>query len=209
MQNLKNEAGNLLPKVFTFNPANAPIRVQVINQEPYFVAKDICDALDIKDTEVSMRKLDDDERLMRKVYASGQNRDMWLVNESGLYNLIFRSNKPEARVFRKWVTSEVLPAIRKTGSYEISKPAMGRPRRGELINADILNLLWLIGESLHHGDQKEVAIELGVSVQSISRVLNGYQRSNRILSALYSRAKKKQRVFYVVQPAGSYGSAAC
>ena len=119
MLNQKNEAGNLLPKVFTFNPSNAPIRVQVINQNPYFIAKDVCGALDLKDTEVSLRKLEDDEKLMRKLYVSGQNRDVWLVNESGLYNLIFRSNKQEAKAFRKWVTSEVLPSLRRTGAYAV------------------------------------------------------------------------------------------
>lgn len=119
MQNQKNEAGNLLPKVFTFNPSNAPIRVQVINQNPFFIAKDVCEALDLKDTEVSLRKLEDDEKLMRKLYVSGQNRDMWLINESGLYNLIFRSNKQEAKAFRKWVTGEVLPSLRRTGTYAV------------------------------------------------------------------------------------------
>lgn len=74
--------------------------------------------LQIKDTEVSLRKLDDDEKLTRKLYVSGQQRDVWIINESGLYNLIFRSNKPEAKAFRKWVTSEVLPQIRATGQYK-------------------------------------------------------------------------------------------
>jgi len=119
MQDLKKKDGNLPPKVFTFNPSNAPIRVQVINQNPYFIAKDVCGALDLKDTEVSLRKLEDDEKLMRKLYVSGQNRDVWLVNESGLYNLIFRSNKQEAKAFRKWVTSEVLPSLRRTGAYAV------------------------------------------------------------------------------------------
>lgn len=115
----QEKAGNLLPKVFTFNPSNAPIRVQVINQNPFFIAKDVCEALDLKDTEVSLRKLEDDEKLMRKLYVSGQNRDMWLINESGLYNLIFRSNKQEAKAFRKWVTGEVLPSLRRTGTYAV------------------------------------------------------------------------------------------
>jgi prophage antirepressor-like protein len=94
------------------------IRTQKIKQEPWFLAKDICDALELPKPEASIRKLDDDEKLMRKIFASGQNRNYWFVNESGLYNLIFRSNKPEAKAFRKWVTSEVLPSIRRTGSYQ-------------------------------------------------------------------------------------------
>lgn len=100
------------------HPQFGEIRTQSVSDEPWFCAKDICDALNFKaTTDVMLRKLDDDEKLTRKIYASGQNRDMLFVNESGLYNLIFRSNKPEAKAFRKWVTGEVLPAIRRTGSY--------------------------------------------------------------------------------------------
>ena len=93
------------------------IQTQTIKNEPWFCASDVCRALEFPSPEASLRKLDDDEKLMRKVFASGQNRNLWFVNESGLYNLIFRSNKPEAKTFRKWVTGEVLPAIRRTGSY--------------------------------------------------------------------------------------------
>lgn len=95
------------------------VRVITIDDQPYFLAIDICKTLGITRSEVALRKLDDDEKLMRKVYASGQERDMWLVNESGMYAMIMRSNKPEAKAFRKWVTSVVLPALRKQGSYTV------------------------------------------------------------------------------------------
>ncbi len=67
---------------------------------------------------MSVAKLDDDEKLVQKLFVSGQNRDMIIINESGLYTLIMRSNKPEAKRFRKWVTSEVLPSINRTGMYD-------------------------------------------------------------------------------------------
>ncbi|MBQ8692488.1 MAG: Bro-N domain-containing protein, partial [Synergistaceae bacterium] len=67
------------------------------------------------------RNLDEDEKLVQKFFVAGQNRDVITINESGLYALIMRSNKPEAKKFRKWVTSEVLPEIRRTG-------LSGRPR---------------------------------------------------------------------------------
>ena len=103
------------------HPQFGHIRTENVSNEPWFCASDVCKALDLTaTTDVAMRKLDDDEKLTRKVYGSGQNRIMWFVNESGLYNLIFRSNKPEAKAFRKWVTGEVLPAIRRTGSYNPS-----------------------------------------------------------------------------------------
>ena len=117
------------------HPDFGQIRTEIEDNEPLFCSIDICRALELTDTEVAMRKLDDDEKLMRKVYGSGQNRDMWFVNESGLYNLIFRSNKPSAKAFRKWVTGEVLPSLRKTGGYHV-EPRYGQMMltRGELQN---------------------------------------------------------------------------
>lgn len=92
------------------------------NGEPLWVAKDVCDILGYsKDLNSVVSKLDEDEKLIRKISVSGQNRDMICITESGLYNLIFRSNKPEAKTFTKWVTSEVLPSIRKTGSYQVQQ----------------------------------------------------------------------------------------
>ena len=185
---------------FTFNPSNQPVRVETIGGEPWFVAKDVCDALSIGNITDTMNRLDDDEKLTSILSNSGQGRQMWLVNESGLYNLIFQSRKAEAKAFRKWVTAEVLPTIRKTGRYELRKPKEGcaqkrRARRGELINAEVLNLLWLIGESLERGDQKQIALELGVTVSAVNNTLNGHQRSPRILKALYRKALERREEF--------------
>jgi prophage antirepressor-like protein len=99
----------------------------------WFVAKDVCDALGIANVSQACANLDDDEKLVYVLHISGQNREgnticktdsiprgnpnLLCVNESGLYALILRSNKPQAKPFRKWVTGEVLPTIRKTGSY--------------------------------------------------------------------------------------------
>ena len=94
------------------------VRTVVIDGMPWFVAKDVCAALELSDVSMSVAKLDDDEKLVQKLFVSGQNRDMIVVNESGLYTLIMRSNKPEAKRFRKWVTSEVLPSINRTGMYD-------------------------------------------------------------------------------------------
>lgn len=196
-------AGETAMQVYTFNETDISIRIQNIDGNPWFVAKDLCDALELNDVRRAVEPLDDDEKLTGEILQSGQRRLMWLVNESGMYALVIRSNKPEAKKFRKWVTNEVLPRIRRTGSYTVQPAAKrGRKTRGELVNADILNLLWLIGESLNHGDQKEVALELGVSVQSVSRTLNGYNRSNRILMALYKRARQNREAYMLYnQPA--------
>lgn len=106
-----------LPMEFTFNSTNQAIRVEMVNKQPYFIAKDVCEALALTDVGKTVERLDDDEKLTRTVFVSGQNRKMWCINESGLYNLIFQSRKPEAKAFRKWVTAEVLPAIRITGAF--------------------------------------------------------------------------------------------
>lgn len=112
----KDEAGILLPQAFTFNASNQQVRTIILDGEPYFVAKDVCDVLGHTNPSVAIQMLDDDERTKKSL---GRQGDAWFVNESGLYNLIFRSNKPEAKPFRKWVTSEVLPALRRTGRYEM------------------------------------------------------------------------------------------
>ncbi len=92
------------------------------NGEPLFNAKDICDCLDIANSRDAIQRLHNDELVSVKATSGGQLREMNFGTESGLYNLIFRSNKPEAEAFRLWVTSEVLPSIRKTGSYSLSTP---------------------------------------------------------------------------------------
>lgn len=111
-------------EIIPFGYGDSLVRVvQSENGEPMWVAKDVCDILDLKDVNRSLSKLDDDEKLMLKIFVSGQNRDMSVINESGLYTLILRSNKPEAKPFKKWVTHEVLPSIRKTGGYNMGGSA--------------------------------------------------------------------------------------
>ena len=100
--------------------------VRVIKDDegnPWWVAVDVCNILDIKNPTQAVQQLDEDERAMQNI---GRQGNTWNINESGLYALIIRSNKPAAKKFRKWITSEVLPAIRKTGSY--TAPAKRQPK---------------------------------------------------------------------------------
>ena len=90
------------------------VRTLQINNEPWFVAKDVCNILDIKNPTMSLQNLDEDERTKFNLGRQGETN---LINESGLYALIVRSRKAEAKKFRKWITSEVLPTIRKHGAY--------------------------------------------------------------------------------------------
>jgi len=92
------------------------VRVVVRSGEPWFVAKDVCDVLELSNTTEALKALDDDEKsTLRITEGGGPARNT--ISESGLYSLIFRSRKPEARRFRKWVTGEVLPSLRKHGRY--------------------------------------------------------------------------------------------
>lgn len=101
-----------------FNFESNQVRALLINNEPWFVGKDVALSLGYKDTSDALKKhVTDEDKLTRCFADSGQNRQMYVINESGLYALIFGSKLESAKRFKHWVTSEVLPQIRKTGSY--------------------------------------------------------------------------------------------
>ena len=103
--------------VFKFEDST-PIRSLIKDGEPWFVAKDVCDVLGIQQPVRAVENLDSDEVSKTHITDSlNRQQETYIINESGLYALVIRSNKPNARKFRKWVTSEVLPSIRKTGKY--------------------------------------------------------------------------------------------
>lgn len=107
-----------IPAVFCFD-SSYDVRTVQIDNETWFVAADVCAALGIQNTTNALERLDDHEKGVDSIYTLGGNQDIAVINESGLYSLILGSRKPEAKKFKKWVTSEVLPAIRKTGSYSV------------------------------------------------------------------------------------------
>ncbi|MCP1197017.1 Bro-N domain-containing protein [Acetobacter senegalensis] len=103
--------------VMPFSFDGHAVRVLTHGGEPWFVLADVCGVLEHTNSRVAAERLDEDEKGVSSVYTPGGPQEMSIINESGLYNLIFTSRKPEAKRFRKWVTGEVLPAIRKTGSF--------------------------------------------------------------------------------------------
>ena len=103
-------------QVFT-NEDFGSVRVLAIDSEPWFVAKDVCDALGLSNHRSSIALLDDDERGVHTVDTPSGEQDMAIITEAGLYSLILRSRKPEAKRFKRWVTHDVLPTIRKHGMY--------------------------------------------------------------------------------------------
>lgn len=104
-------------KIFE-NPAFGKVRVVEQGGEPWFVGKDVAEILGYSNTKDAIAKhVDDEDKLGAQIATSGQNRNMTIINESGLYSLILSSKMPKAKEFKRWVTAEVLPAIRKTGGY--------------------------------------------------------------------------------------------
>ena len=98
------------------------VRTINIDGEPWFVGKDVAKILGYKDTSDAMRRhVDDEDKLTRCFTDSGQKRELYIINESGLYSVILSSKLPSAKRFKRWVTSEVLPAIRKTGIYDMDE----------------------------------------------------------------------------------------
>ena len=103
-------------QVFSYN--SSEVRTVMRDGEPWFVLKDVCRVLEISDHKVVIRRLDKDEVCQIPLTDSmGRKQKTWLINESGLYSVILRSDKPEAKKFTRWVTHEVLPTIRRTGGY--------------------------------------------------------------------------------------------
>lgn len=97
-----------------FKYQDSEVRTVEMNGEPWFVLKDVCGVLGMSNPTAVAERLEDDERAKSDLGRQGAG---WIINESGLYNVILRSDKPEAKPFRKWVTAEVLPTIRKHGAY--------------------------------------------------------------------------------------------
>ena len=107
-----------MANIQVFEYQNNKVRTVDMDGEAWFVLKDVCGVLDIADHKVVARRLDEDEVCQTPLTDSmGRQQSTTIINESGLYHVILRSDKPEAAPFRRWVTNDVLPTIRKTGSY--------------------------------------------------------------------------------------------
>jgi prophage antirepressor-like protein len=113
-----------LDLVYKSSSQTRAVRVAMLSGDPWFVAADVCSVLEIENQSQAVSRLDVDEidNIITND-AIGRQRSTTVISESGLYSLVLTSRKPEAKAFKKWITSEVLPAIRKTGSYSIA-PAL-------------------------------------------------------------------------------------
>lgn len=105
-------------EIQTFNFENQRVRTIELENEPWFVGKDVAEILGYTNTPKAIRDhVDEEDKLTERIVLSGQNREVIIINESGLYSLILSSKLPNAKKFKRWVTSEVLPTIRKHGAY--------------------------------------------------------------------------------------------
>jgi len=103
---------NILPFMY----GHHEVRTVMINNEPWFIAKDVCDVLELSDTNKALLAVESEDKREHEQY-SGSGRKPLLINEPGIYSLIFKSRKQEAKEFKRWITQEVIPSIRKHGAY--------------------------------------------------------------------------------------------
>lgn len=122
------------------SPEFGQVRTAMIGSEPYFAGKDVAEILGYADPNKAIAMhVDEDDKLNDKTASSLGQRGGWFINESGLYSLILSSKLPNAKKFKRWVTSEVLPAIRKTGTYTAPRTAAEWIRLLAEGNADLTN----------------------------------------------------------------------
>lgn len=128
-------------QLMSFSYDNLTIHSEVINNEPWFIADEVCKALGYKITRKAITDHVDIEDDLKRIGLAkdGKQRDIHWINESGLYALIFASKLPSAKKFKYWVTHEVLPSIRKTGSYSLARPI---EERIPIVKLTCQNMTW-------------------------------------------------------------------
>ena len=185
-----------MTKIQVFEYQSNKVRTVDMDGAPWFVLKDVCEVLGLGNSRMVSDRLDEDEKGVSKIDTLGGVQNVTIINESGLYNVILRSDKPEAKPFRKWVTSEVLPSIRKHGAYMT-------PQKIEeaLLNPDtIISLAQQLKEEKAKTAKLAPAAEyarnflLASGGRLVSSIAKDYgmsaQRFNQILNALDIQYRK-------------------
>ncbi|EML6546667.1 BRO family protein [Staphylococcus aureus] len=186
----------------TFNFEELPVRTLEVDGEPYFIGKDVADILGYTNSRKALSDhVDEEDKLTSRIVTAGQNRNVTIINESGLYSLIFSSKLENAKRFKRWVTSEVLPTLRKTGAYQVPSDPMQALRlmfeateqtKQEIKNVkdDVINLKE--NQKLDAGDYNFLTRTINQRVAHIQRlhaITNQKQRSE-LFRDINSEVKK-------------------
>ncbi|EPW8885176.1 TPA: BRO family protein [Staphylococcus aureus] len=180
----------------TFNFEELPVRTLEVDGEPYFIGKDVADILGYTNSRKTLSDhVDEEDKLTSRIVTSGQNRNVTIINESGLYSLIFFSKLENAKRFKRWVTSEVLPSLRRTGTYQ-TKP-LTTSEQIQLIaqgNTELDERVTKIEETypIMHGEAKNIQRLVAQKVAEIVRnKFNGFydQVSRKLFAEIYKSIK--------------------
>lgn len=182
-QTNNKEENTMTNEIMAFNYNETQVRTIEIGGEPWFVLMDVCDILELSEPHRVATRLDDDERTKSTVIDSlGRKQEMTIISESGLYSVILRSDKPEAKPFRKWVTSEVLPSIRKTGKYSI------RPNDNSVYTESQMRILDDISKLREREDK---LIEENVKICTLnSKLWDNFRMKEEKIKAYYEKNNK-------------------
>lgn len=137
------------------NDAFGKVRTLNLNGEPWFVAVDVCSVLDLSNPTIAVSRLDEDERAK---FNLGRQGDATIVNEPGLYTLVLGSRKPETKAFKRWITHEVIPAIRKHGVYITDEKLKLFAEHPELLDALMKSLYAAHAENLRHRAERQTLL---------------------------------------------------
>lgn len=185
MENLVSNAADCLQ---AFDYSGNKVRVTQIGGEPWFVLRDVCGVLGMSNAKVTADRLDEDEVSQTYITDSiGRSQLTTIINESGLYNVILRSDKPEAKPFRKWVTAEVIPSIRRTGGYSTRPmtPSELLLQQAQIMVEHEKRFERLEAQSARQEQKMEEVVEI-FAVPSLDRDL-WQQNMNKYISSLCER----------------------
>lgn len=187
------------------NYENKPLRMIEQDGEPVWVAKDVCEILGISKYRDAISQLDDDERVSVLVDTLGGQQAMSAINESGLYNLIFQSRKPAAKAFKRWVTHEVLPQIRRTGVFMaagVLAPEYAELAALEYRAAALRKRL----EARELECKAKLVYQLDGAVAIVDWIRERYPKLNSQQTANLSRSIKRKIVMELKRPVGAQRS---
>lgn len=186
------------------HPQFGDIRVEMVNKEPWFCGRDICDVLGYRNAPDTLKSHCIPKGVAnRYTLTNGGNQEMAFINEGNLYRLIIKSQKPTAKKFESWVCDEVLPSIRKYGTYTTDARKMDAVMKRAEAKA-VKSLLVTTASGLSTTDKRLIAKQCLTSEYEVNKVLSGQKEDVTMMALLYARAtsnKKMRPMFYSLEGA--------